>query len=235
MVGLRVQVLSGRRRASPATARATGVRFGRPRRLVGRLCQTVRCDRRQEQRSDEAEDHVNPERPAGTQRRHHRRRRPPRRRVADDRVARGERRDQRARQRRASAVNAAIAALNYVPNQAARRLAGSQPIRIGVLYSNPSAGYLSEFLVGVLEQASRRATSSSWSRSARRASRPRPRRATCRQRHRRHHPAAAAVRLGAAARPDRARPTPARRRSRAASPTSASARSASTTTAPPTR
>ena len=45
--------------------------------------------------------------------------------------------------------------LNYAPNPAARSLAGARPIRIGLLYSNPSAAYLSEFLVGVLEQASR--------------------------------------------------------------------------------
>lgn len=51
-------------------------------------------------------------------------------------------------------VNAAIAALSYKPNQAAQRLAGSEQLRIGVLYSNPSAAYLSEFLVGLLEQAS---------------------------------------------------------------------------------
>ncbi|OYU30787.1 MAG: LacI family transcriptional regulator [Comamonadaceae bacterium PBBC2] len=51
-------------------------------------------------------------------------------------------------------VNAAVAALNYVPNQTARRLAGSKPIRLGFLYSNPSAGYLSAFLVGLLNQAS---------------------------------------------------------------------------------
>ena len=51
-------------------------------------------------------------------------------------------------------VNEAIAALNYVPNQSAQRLAGSEPVRIGVLYSNPSAAYLSEFLVGLLDQAS---------------------------------------------------------------------------------
>lgn len=53
------------------------------------------------------------------------------------------------------AVNAAIAALNYSPNPAARSLAGAQPIRIGLLYSNPSAAYLSEFLVGSLDYASR--------------------------------------------------------------------------------
>ncbi len=52
-------------------------------------------------------------------------------------------------------VKASIAALNYVPNQAAQRLAGSEQIRIGVLYSNPSSAYLSEFLVGLLDQASR--------------------------------------------------------------------------------
>lgn len=53
-----------------------------------------------------------------------------------------------------AAVDAAIAKLNYAPNPAARSLAGARPIRIGLLYSNPSAAYLSEFLVGVLEQAS---------------------------------------------------------------------------------
>ncbi|MWC44239.1 LacI family DNA-binding transcriptional regulator [Sphingomonas carotinifaciens] len=53
------------------------------------------------------------------------------------------------------AVNAAIAALNYAPNPAARSLAGAAQIRIGMLYSNPSAGFLSEFLLGSLDQASR--------------------------------------------------------------------------------
>ena len=53
------------------------------------------------------------------------------------------------------AVKAAIAALNYAPNRAARSLAGAGQLRIGLLYSNPSAGYLSEFLLGSLEQASR--------------------------------------------------------------------------------
>jgi LacI family transcriptional regulator len=51
------------------------------------------------------------------------------------------------------AVLAAIAKLKYSPNPAARTLAGAQPMRIGMLYSNPSAAYLSEFLVGSLEQA----------------------------------------------------------------------------------
>ncbi len=52
-------------------------------------------------------------------------------------------------------VEAAIKALNYSPSIAARNLAAASEIRIGLLYSNPSAGYLNEFLVGSLEQASR--------------------------------------------------------------------------------
>lgn len=51
------------------------------------------------------------------------------------------------------AVQAAIVKLKYSPNPAARTLAGAEPVRIGLLYSNPSAAYLSEFLVGSLEQA----------------------------------------------------------------------------------
>ena len=53
------------------------------------------------------------------------------------------------------AVDIAIAALNYAPNRAAQSLAGAGQIRIALLYSNPSAAYLSEFLVGGLDQASR--------------------------------------------------------------------------------
>jgi LacI family transcriptional regulator len=52
-------------------------------------------------------------------------------------------------------VKEAIATLRYTPNPAARSLAGATATRIGLLYSNPSAGYLSEFLVGSLDQASR--------------------------------------------------------------------------------
>jgi LacI family transcriptional regulator len=51
------------------------------------------------------------------------------------------------------AINEAIAKLNYSPNLAARTLAGADQIRIGLLYSNPSAAYLSRFLLGSLEQA----------------------------------------------------------------------------------
>jgi LacI family transcriptional regulator len=57
------------------------------------------------------------------------------------------------RQETREAVQAAVAKLKYSPNLAARTLAGAEQIRIGLLYSNPSAAYLSEFLVGSLEQA----------------------------------------------------------------------------------
>ncbi|WP_346837643.1 LacI family DNA-binding transcriptional regulator [Microbulbifer sp. SAOS-129_SWC] len=52
-------------------------------------------------------------------------------------------------------VQAAIETLGYTPNRAARSLASADQIIIGLLYSNPSAAYLSELLVGGLEQASR--------------------------------------------------------------------------------
>lgn len=53
------------------------------------------------------------------------------------------------------AVEQAIAELDYSPNLAARRLAAGGGTRIGLLYSNPSAAYLSEFLVGILDEAQR--------------------------------------------------------------------------------
>lgn len=52
-----------------------------------------------------------------------------------------------------SKVEAAIAALGYVPNVAARALAGARQFRVAMLHSNPSAAYLSEFLVGSLNGA----------------------------------------------------------------------------------
>jgi LacI family transcriptional regulator len=52
-------------------------------------------------------------------------------------------------------VSTAIRELNYAPNHAARSLAGWAPSRIGLLYDNPSTGFLSEFLVGVLDESSR--------------------------------------------------------------------------------
>ncbi len=51
-------------------------------------------------------------------------------------------------------VAASIKALHYSPNLAARSLATANTVRVGLLYSNPSAAYLSEFLVGSLEQSS---------------------------------------------------------------------------------
>lgn len=55
-------------------------------------------------------------------------------------------------------VLAAIKELRYSPNPAARSLAGAQNLRIGLLYSNPSAAYLSEFLLGALDECSRSST-----------------------------------------------------------------------------
>src|SRR5688572_29564386 len=54
-------------------------------------------------------------------------------------------------------VMAAVRALNYRPNPAARVLAGARDTRIGLIYSNPSASYLSELLVGALDGSSRAA------------------------------------------------------------------------------
>lgn len=52
------------------------------------------------------------------------------------------------------AVHAAIQALGYTPNVAARSLVTSAEMRIGVVYSNPSAAFMSDFLTGVFEEAS---------------------------------------------------------------------------------
>jgi LacI family transcriptional regulator len=46
-----------------------------------------------------------------------------------------------------------IERLNYSPNTAARNLAAGEATHIGLLYSNPSAAYLSQFLVGALGAA----------------------------------------------------------------------------------
>uniref|UniRef100_B0T6Y7 Transcriptional regulator, LacI family n=1 Tax=Caulobacter sp. (strain K31) TaxID=366602 RepID=B0T6Y7_CAUSK len=51
------------------------------------------------------------------------------------------------------AVLAAIRELNYEPNLAARNLVMAGELRIGVIYSNPSAAFMSDFLVGVFEEA----------------------------------------------------------------------------------
>lgn len=49
------------------------------------------------------------------------------------------------------AVMKAVESLGYAPNAAARSLARAGAGRLGMLYSNPSASYLSEFLIGALE------------------------------------------------------------------------------------
>jgi LacI family transcriptional regulator len=51
------------------------------------------------------------------------------------------------------AVQDAIRDLNFKPNLAARNLVTAGELRIGVVYSNPSAAFMSDFLVGVFEEA----------------------------------------------------------------------------------
>lgn len=55
-------------------------------------------------------------------------------------------------------VQQAIEKLNYKPNNAARSLAAGGATQVGLLYANPSAAYLGQFLIGALEGA-RRGTS----------------------------------------------------------------------------
>jgi LacI family transcriptional regulator len=55
-------------------------------------------------------------------------------------------------------VMRAVRELNYTPNAAARSLAAAQGTRIALIYTNPSAAYLSELLVGALDGSSRTAT-----------------------------------------------------------------------------
>ena len=54
-----------------------------------------------------------------------------------------------------AAVLKAVAQLNYSPSAAARSLAAGEAMHIGLLYANPSAVYLSLFLIGALEAARR--------------------------------------------------------------------------------
>jgi len=51
------------------------------------------------------------------------------------------------------AVLAAIRELNYEPNLTARNLVMAGELRIAVVYSNPSAAFMSDFLIGVFEEA----------------------------------------------------------------------------------
>ncbi|MCB2076575.1 MAG: LacI family DNA-binding transcriptional regulator [Novosphingobium sp.] len=68
-------------------------------------------------------------------------------------VSRVVNRDPNVRDRTREKVRDAIEQLGYAPNEAARSLAGGKLVRIALLHSNPSAAYLSEFLVGSLAQA----------------------------------------------------------------------------------
>jgi LacI family transcriptional regulator len=54
-----------------------------------------------------------------------------------------------------TAVLEAVSQLNYSPNTAARSLAAGEATHIGLLYANPSAAYLSQFLIGALHAARR--------------------------------------------------------------------------------
>ena len=50
-------------------------------------------------------------------------------------------------------VNASIKALRYSPNMAARSLASADTVHLGILYASSTAAYLSELLLGCLEQS----------------------------------------------------------------------------------
>jgi LacI family transcriptional regulator len=52
-------------------------------------------------------------------------------------------------------VNAVIRELNYAPNRAAQGLAAARGLKVALLYDNPSAGFMSEFLLGALNESSR--------------------------------------------------------------------------------
>ena len=55
-------------------------------------------------------------------------------------------------------VLASVEALNYSPNLAARSLATQDAAHIGLLYSNPSVAFLSEFLLGILSESAQNGT-----------------------------------------------------------------------------
>ena len=59
------------------------------------------------------------------------------------------------RERTRKKVLDAVEHLRYSPNTAARNLAAGEATHVGLLYSNPSAAYLSQFLVGALDGARR--------------------------------------------------------------------------------
>ncbi|HVZ99170.1 MAG TPA: LacI family DNA-binding transcriptional regulator [Caulobacterales bacterium] len=53
------------------------------------------------------------------------------------------------------AVLAAVRQLSYAPNFAAKSLASAEQPRVGLPFANPSAAYLTEFLIGMLDQLGR--------------------------------------------------------------------------------
>ena len=53
-------------------------------------------------------------------------------------------------------VIAAIAALDYLPHPSTRRAVDMESIRIGMVFNDPSVGYLNDFMMGVLSKASLR-------------------------------------------------------------------------------
>jgi LacI family transcriptional regulator len=57
--------------------------------------------------------------------------------------------------RNSTQVQAAVKALGYSPNTAARNLASAGAIKLGLLYGNPSATFTSEFLIDLLENTRR--------------------------------------------------------------------------------
>lgn len=60
---------------------------------------------------------------------------------------------QNVRETTRAAVLDAVERLNYSPNTAARSLAAGESTHLGLLYANPSAGYLSQFVIGALHAA----------------------------------------------------------------------------------
>src|SRR5215210_5710539 len=60
---------------------------------------------------------------------------------------------QNVRESTRAAVLEAVERLNYSPNTAARSLAAGHATHIGLLYANPSAAYLAQFLIGALHAA----------------------------------------------------------------------------------
>jgi len=67
--------------------------------------------------------------------------------VSDESSVRPETRDK---------VCAAIATLNYLPHPSTRRAVDMDSIRIGMVFDDPSVGYLSDFMMGLLSKASLR-------------------------------------------------------------------------------